>query len=169
MDAKKNDCDEVKLRNLGDDDDAATKDGEPIGLVHDLIHLTHLHEPAILHSLRLRYDGDVIYTSTGPILIAINPFKKMENLYGESVMEEYRRAGEGNGSVLCFSIDRSGWNNLICKFLTLCLPHTFLLSNLIANHSFALLHSNNLKLPKLPHHKCYRPMPTKPPMKPIAP
>lgn len=108
MDAKKNDCDEVKLRNLRDDDDAATKDGEPIGLVHDLIHLTHLHEPAILHSLRLRYDGDVIYTSTGPILIAINPFKKMENLYGESVMEEYRRAGEGNGSVLCLSIDRSG-------------------------------------------------------------
>lgn len=107
MDGKKNDCDEVKLRNLGEDDgdsalvsnnsSANSGAGEPIGLVHDLIHLTHLHEPAILHSLRLRYDGDVIYTSTGPILIAINPFKKMEGLYGENVMEEYRRAGEGNG------------------------------------------------------------------------
>ena len=45
------------------------------GGVDDLIGLTHLHEPAILHALRLRYDADIIYTSTGPILLAINPFK----------------------------------------------------------------------------------------------
>jgi myosin heavy subunit len=25
--------------------------------------------------LRLRYDVDIIYTNTGPILLAINPFK----------------------------------------------------------------------------------------------
>jgi myosin heavy subunit len=97
MDGKRNECDEVKLRNLGDDNDKSNEGGEPIGLVNDLIHLTHLHEPAILHSLRLRYDGDVIYTSTGPILIAVNPFKRMEGLYGEGVMEEYRKAGEGAG------------------------------------------------------------------------
>lgn len=45
------------------------------GGVDDLIGLTHLHEPAILHALRLRYNTDIIYTSTGPILLAINPFK----------------------------------------------------------------------------------------------
>ena len=45
------------------------------GGVDDLIGLTHLHEPAILHALRLRYDADIIYTNTGPILLAINPFK----------------------------------------------------------------------------------------------
>ena len=107
VDAKNKECEEVKLRNLGDEDaenglNSSTRSSpnsreEPIGLVNDLIHLTHLHEPAILHSLRLRYDGDVIYTSTGPILIAINPFKKMEGLYGEEVMEMYRRCGEGAG------------------------------------------------------------------------
>jgi myosin V len=37
--------------------------------------LTHLHEPEILYALQLRYDKDLIYTSTGPILIALNPFK----------------------------------------------------------------------------------------------
>lgn len=111
---KKADHDDVKLRNLGVEDGenntgggtlamhspAGTRDvvegAATPGLVHDLIHLTHLHEPAILHSLRLRYDQDVIYTSTGPILIAINPFKKMEGLYGGSVMEGYRMAGEGS-------------------------------------------------------------------------
>ncbi len=54
----------------------ATKINDKItGGVDDLIGLTHLHEPAILHALRLRYDADIIYTNTGPILLAINPFK----------------------------------------------------------------------------------------------
>jgi hypothetical protein len=43
-------------------------------MASDLIHLVHLHELAILHSLRIRYDQDFIYTNTGPILIAVNPF-----------------------------------------------------------------------------------------------
>eukprot|EP00584_Thalassiosira_punctigera_P000378 CAMPEP_0172539274 /NCGR_PEP_ID=MMETSP1067-20121228/10496_1 /TAXON_ID=265564 ORGANISM="Thalassiosira punctigera, Strain Tpunct2005C2" /NCGR_SAMPLE_ID=MMETSP1067 /ASSEMBLY_ACC=CAM_ASM_000444 /LENGTH=2104 /DNA_ID=CAMNT_0013324925 /DNA_START=492 /DNA_END=6806 /DNA_ORIENTATION=- len=67
-----------------------------VGGVHDLIGLTHLHEPAILHALRLRYDADIIYTSTGPILIAINPFQRMDHLYSDDVMESYRRQGEGS-------------------------------------------------------------------------
>lgn len=64
-----------------------------VGRVDDLIGLTHLHEPAILHALRTRYDSDVIYTCTGPILIAINPFKSMP-LYTEEIMERYRQQGE---------------------------------------------------------------------------
>lgn len=64
-----------------------------VGGVDDLIGLTHLHEPAILHALRLRYDSDIIYTSTGPILIAVNPFKEMP-LYTEKVMTQYRLQGE---------------------------------------------------------------------------
>ena len=72
---------------------SSTSSEAVVGGVHDLIGLTHLHEPAILHALRLRYDADIIYTSTGPILIAINPFKDMP-LYNETVMEEYRLQGE---------------------------------------------------------------------------
>jgi len=56
-----------------------------VGGVDDLIGLMHLHEPAILHSLRIRYDKDIIYTNTGPILIAINPFKAMPKLYSKEV------------------------------------------------------------------------------------
>ena len=72
-------------------------DDTPVGGVDDLIGLTHLHEPAILHALLLRYKSDIIYTSTGPILIAINPFKDMP-LYSEQVMERYRLRGESGGS-----------------------------------------------------------------------
>jgi myosin V len=98
---------DVKLRNLptsyqlsGEDPEAgviaspSTKlDSQVVGGVDDLIGLTHLHEPAILHALRLRYDSNIIYTATGPILIAINPFKPME-LYSDTTMERYRLQGE---------------------------------------------------------------------------
>jgi hypothetical protein len=39
--------------------------------------LPHLHEPSILHVLCLRFSMDVIYTYTGPILLAVNPFKQL--------------------------------------------------------------------------------------------
>lgn len=101
------DHEDIKLRNLpnsfqlsGEDKEAgilaspSTKiDSEVVGGVDDLIGLTHLHEPAILHALRLRYDSDIIYTATGPILIAVNPFKPM-GLYSDEMMEKYRLQGE---------------------------------------------------------------------------
>lgn len=43
----------------------------------DLTNLSYLNEPSILHGLRLRYEKDEIYTQAGPVLIAINPFKKV--------------------------------------------------------------------------------------------
>ena len=104
------DHDDIKLRNLpssfrleGEDPEARVltspstrQHSSIVGGVDDLIELTHLHEPAILHALRLRYDSDIIYTSTGPILIAVNPFKPMKQLYQPDTMEEYRLQGEKN-------------------------------------------------------------------------
>jgi myosin heavy subunit len=55
----------VKLRNVADDDPDAAR------AVEDLITLNHLHEPAILTCLRGRFDSNLIYTNTGPILIAV--------------------------------------------------------------------------------------------------
>lgn len=124
------DHNDIKLRNLptsfqlsGEDPEAgvisspSTKvSREVVGGVDDLIGLTHLHEPAILHALRLRYDADIIYTATGPILIAVNPFKAM-GLYSNEMMEKYRIQGEqgvgsspqgGNAYVTPFKKGRRG-------------------------------------------------------------
>ena len=54
------------------------------GLVRDLINLPHLHEPAIIRAIFNRFDQGLIYTYTGPILIAVNPFKRLP-LYTEQV------------------------------------------------------------------------------------
>lgn len=37
--------------------------------------LNHLHEPGVLWNLKKRYLNDDIYTYTGNILIAVNPFQ----------------------------------------------------------------------------------------------
>ena len=61
----------------------------------DLITLTHLHEPSVVYSLKQRYKQDIIYTRTGPILIALNPFKALPRLYEEDRMRDYWAFGEG--------------------------------------------------------------------------
>mmetsp|Transcript_41938 Transcript_41938/g.82218 ORF Transcript_41938/g.82218 Transcript_41938/m.82218 type:complete len:2007 (+) Transcript_41938:318-6338(+) len=76
-----------------EDEDVTGSAASVPGGVDDLISLTHLHEPAILHALRVRYANDVIYTATGPILIAVNPFKDL-NQYGKDMVDRYRQAGE---------------------------------------------------------------------------
>ena len=70
---------------------------------HNLIDLTHLHEPSVVHALRHRYekthtDMRNIYTDTGPILLAVNPFKHDESglLYGDETLSRYRIEGESN-------------------------------------------------------------------------
>ena len=62
---------------------------------NDLITLPHLHEPSVVHCLLKRYESDIIYTATGPILIALNPFKTLPELYEENTMMTYWRHGEG--------------------------------------------------------------------------
>jgi hypothetical protein len=55
----------VKPRNK-EDDEANGAEG-----VEDLISLHHLHEPAILSCLQKRFEQNIVYTNTGPILIAV--------------------------------------------------------------------------------------------------
>jgi myosin V len=62
------------------------------GRDNDLITLPHLHEPAILHALSDRFFRGKIYTWTGPVLIAVNPFQRLP-LYENDILEAYRREG----------------------------------------------------------------------------
>lgn len=47
------------------------------GMDNDLITLPHLHEPALLHAISERFFHGKIYTWTGPVLIAVNPFQRL--------------------------------------------------------------------------------------------
>ncbi|KAH8097375.1 hypothetical protein JL720_265 [Aureococcus anophagefferens] len=50
--------------------------------------LSTLHEAAILDNIQHRFRMDLIYTNTGPILIAMNPFKWLP-IYGDDVIGRY--------------------------------------------------------------------------------
>lgn len=65
----------------------------------DLINLTHLHEPALVSCLRKRYGADRIYTSTGSILLAINPFKRFKDLYSDETMIKYWNKGQTGSDI----------------------------------------------------------------------
>ncbi|KAL7498034.1 hypothetical protein ACHAWT_005989 [Skeletonema menzelii] len=64
----------------------------------DLVELTHLHEPAIVCALEARYKEDIIYTNTGSILLAVNPFKKIDGLYTLEMMERYWNHEKGGNA-----------------------------------------------------------------------
>eukprot|EP00535_Pseudo-nitzschia_heimii_P004401 CAMPEP_0197189124 /NCGR_PEP_ID=MMETSP1423-20130617/19190_1 /TAXON_ID=476441 /ORGANISM="Pseudo-nitzschia heimii, Strain UNC1101" /LENGTH=1263 /DNA_ID=CAMNT_0042641159 /DNA_START=460 /DNA_END=4251 /DNA_ORIENTATION=+ len=70
-----------------------SNNGSPI-CPDDLISLSHLHEPAVVECLQHRYERDQIYTATGPVLLALNPFQNISDLYGESAMKRYWEKSE---------------------------------------------------------------------------
>ena len=57
----------------------------------DLATLAHLDEPNILRALSMRFEEDRIYTSVGPILVAVNPWKRLPHLYLDSALAEHMR------------------------------------------------------------------------------
>ncbi|KAK2390671.1 myosin-6 [Trifolium repens] len=69
-------------------------EARPCG-VDDMTRLAYLHEPGVLDNLRSRYDINEIYTYTGNILIAVNPFIRLPHLYDSHMMAQYKGAGFG--------------------------------------------------------------------------
>ncbi|XP_020276346.1 myosin-6-like isoform X2 [Asparagus officinalis] len=60
--------------------------------VDDMTKLAYLHEPGVLQNLRSRYEINEIYTYTGSILIAVNPFRRLPHLYDPQMMQQYKGA-----------------------------------------------------------------------------
>ncbi|KAF9611830.1 hypothetical protein IFM89_035815 [Coptis chinensis] len=58
--------------------------------VDDLIQLSYLNEPSVLHNLQYRYSHNMIYTKAGPVLVAINPFKDLQ-IYGDEFVMGYKQ------------------------------------------------------------------------------
>ncbi|KAJ8441662.1 hypothetical protein Cgig2_019049 [Carnegiea gigantea] len=81
------------------------KDSEaPPSGVDDMTKLAYLHEPGVLDNMRRRYDVNEIYTYTGNILIAVNPFKRLPQLYSGDVMKQYKGVPLGDLSPHPFAI-----------------------------------------------------------------
>ncbi|KAK1426784.1 hypothetical protein QVD17_15464 [Tagetes erecta] len=85
----------------------------PDGGVDDMTKLSYLHEPGALHNLAIRYERDKIYTYTGNILIAVNPFQSLPHLYDVHMMEKYKGAQFGALSPHVFAIAEIAFREMV--------------------------------------------------------
>lgn len=110
--------------SLGRSSAAGSKQAElKILIRHRLMHLTpfsqdmttlpYLHEPGVLWNLKSRYMLDDIYTYTGSILIAVNPFASLPHLYGPHMMDQYRGADLGELSPHVYAIADAAYKQMM--------------------------------------------------------
>ncbi|KAF9496078.1 hypothetical protein BDN71DRAFT_1446807 [Pleurotus eryngii] len=69
----------------------------------DLTDLSHLNEPSVLHTIRNRYAQHNIYTYSGIVLIAVNPFQRV-TLYGPEIIQAYSGRKRGDLEPHLFAI-----------------------------------------------------------------
>ncbi|CAA3019655.1 myosin-6 isoform X1 [Olea europaea subsp. europaea] len=86
--------------------------------VDDMTKLSYLHEPGVLQNLKSRYDMNEIYTYTGNILIAVNPFQQLPHLYNNDVMEQYKGMAIGELSPHPFAIADAAYRQMINEGLS---------------------------------------------------
>ncbi|XAR67526.1 Myosin ATPase [Bertholletia excelsa] len=58
--------------------------------VDDIIQLSYLNEPSVLHNIQHRFLQNMIYTKAGPIIIAMNPFRGVQ-CYGNKFITAYKK------------------------------------------------------------------------------
>ncbi|KAM9265441.1 unconventional myosin-Vb-like [Morus bassanus] len=79
----------------------------------DLVALSYLHEPAVLHSLRRRFlEANVIYTYCGIILVAINPYKSLP-IYEEEVIYAYSGREIGDMDPHIFALAEEAYKQMV--------------------------------------------------------
>ncbi|KAI5962278.1 MYO2 [Candida pseudojiufengensis] len=81
----------IETDNLSEDNDELPPLRNPpiLESTEDLTSLSYLNEPAVLQTIKIRYSLLNIYTYSGIVLIATNPFQKVEQLYTQDIVQNY--------------------------------------------------------------------------------
>ncbi|KAF2490309.1 myosin-2 [Lophium mytilinum] len=79
----------------------------------DLTNLSHLNEPAVLQAIKLRYSQKEIYTYSGIVLIATNPFARVESLYVPGMVQVYAGKQRSYGAPHLFAIAEEAFADML--------------------------------------------------------
>lgn len=82
--------------------------------IDDLTNLSYLHEPAVLHNIRTRYAQHNIYTYSGIVLIALNPFERI-SLYSHDVVQAYSGKKRGDLEPHLFAIAEDAYRCMVTE------------------------------------------------------
>uniref|UniRef100_A0A673IRJ1 Myosin motor domain-containing protein n=1 Tax=Sinocyclocheilus rhinocerous TaxID=307959 RepID=A0A673IRJ1_9TELE len=79
---------------------------------NDLTALSYLHEPAVLHNLKVRFvESKIIYTYCGIILVAVNPYKQLP-IYGDAVIHAYSGQNMGDLDPHIFAVAEEAYKQM---------------------------------------------------------
>ncbi|XP_011228884.1 unconventional myosin-Vc isoform X1 [Ailuropoda melanoleuca] len=79
---------------------------------NDLTALSYLHEPAVLHNLRIRFaESKLIYTYSGIILVAMNPYKQLL-IYGDAIIHAYSGQNMGDMDPHIFAVAEEAYKQM---------------------------------------------------------
>lgn len=79
----------------------------------DLTNLSHLNEPAILQAIKLRYAQKEIYTYSGIVLIATNPFARVDSLYVPQMVQVYAGKQRASQAPHLFAIAEEAYTDML--------------------------------------------------------
>ncbi|TPX36113.1 hypothetical protein SmJEL517_g01598 [Synchytrium microbalum] len=89
---------------------AAVDPGPECG-IQDMTTLNVLSEESIMENLRQRYDSKLIYTYTGSILVAMNPFATV-NIYSNIILKKYNGKKLGENPPHIFAVAEAAYGNV---------------------------------------------------------
>ncbi|XP_054588949.1 unconventional myosin-Vc isoform X1 [Nothobranchius furzeri] len=79
---------------------------------NDLTALSYLHEPAVLHNLKVRFvESRIIYTYCGIILVAVNPYKQLP-IYGDAIINAYSGQNMGDMDPHIFAVAEEAYKQM---------------------------------------------------------
>ncbi|KAF2095223.1 myosin-2 [Rhizodiscina lignyota] len=79
----------------------------------DLTNLSHLNEPAVLQAIKLRYAQKEIYTYSGIVLIATNPFARVDSLYVPGMVQVYAGKQRSSQAPHLFAIAEEAFSDML--------------------------------------------------------
>ena len=79
----------------------------------DLTNLSHLNEPAVLQAIKLRYAQKEIYTYSGIVLIATNPFARVDSLYVPGMVQVYAGKNRSSQAPHLFAIAEEAFSDML--------------------------------------------------------
>uniref|UniRef100_A0A4W6D2D1 Myosin VAb n=1 Tax=Lates calcarifer TaxID=8187 RepID=A0A4W6D2D1_LATCA len=79
---------------------------------NDLTSLSYLHEPAVLHNLKVRFiDSKLIYTYCGIVLVAINPYESLP-IYEVDIINAYSGQNMGDMDPHIFAVAEEAYKQM---------------------------------------------------------
>ena len=94
---------------------AASDDAADVHAPDDLASLPNLNDEAVLEGVKLRFQQNKIYTRINNLLIAMNPYQILDDLYTKEQRAAYKAAPVGSIAPHVYGTSAAAYNGLLAN------------------------------------------------------